>query len=106
MVVETVPKDILDLLNSAILAKAANMSYGEISIGITATSILAAGASTTGFIIYNNSAQTIFLGSDVVTIVNGMPVVAGASYSNDLWTGAVYGIVAAGTSDARVEVFY
>jgi len=106
MVVETTPKEILDLLGNANFTKCENMVYGEIEIDNTATSILAANATTTGFIIYNNSDQTLFLGSDAVTIVNGMPVVAGASYSNDLWTGAIYGIVAAGTSDVRVEVFY
>jgi len=106
MVVETTPKEILDLLGDANFTKCENMVYGEIEIDDEPVKILDSGVSTTGFIIYNNSAQTIFLGSDAVTIVNGMPVVAGASYSNDLWTGEMWAIVAAGTSDVRVEVFY
>ncbi|KKK85414.1 hypothetical protein LCGC14_2773540 [marine sediment metagenome] len=106
MVVETVPKDILDLLSSANLAKAATISYGAVSVGDTATVILVEQSTRTGLIIVNNSTQTVYLGGDAVSTANGLPLVEGASYGNQDWVGAIYGIVAAGTSDVRVEDFY
>jgi len=106
MVVETVPKDILDILNSANLAKAGAMAYAPISVGVAATQILIDRATRTGFIIVNNSTKTVYLGGDAVSTVNGIPLGAGASYSNQDWKGSFYGIVAAGTADVRVEDFY
>jgi len=106
MVVETVPKDILDLLSGANLAKAANMSYGAVSVGAIATVILAAQSTRTGLIIVNNSTKTVYIGGDAVDTDNGLPLVEGASYENQDWVGVVYGIVAAGTADVRVEDFY
>jgi len=106
MVVETVPKDILDLLSSANLAKAGTIAWGAVSVADEVTVILAAQPTRTGLIIVNNSTQTVYLGLDTVSTVNGIPLEPGESYSNQDWVGAIYGIVAADTSDVRVEDFY
>jgi len=106
MVNETVPKDILDKISGWNFAKATILSYGAISITVAATAILSAHATRTGFIIVNNSTQTVYLGAVGVTIANGLPLEAGASYSNQDWTGAFYGIVKAGSANIRVEEFY
>jgi len=86
--------------------KVDTMSYGAVEVDDEVTTVLNAHAGRTGFIIVNNSAQTVYLGGDAVTTVNGLPLDAGASYENQLWVGAIYGIVAAGTADLRVEDFY
>ena len=86
--------------------KADTIAFGAVSVGDSATVILGVQATRTGFIIVNNSSQTVYLGTSGVTTVNGLPLEAGASYENQLWTGAMYGIVAAGTADVRVEDFY
>jgi len=86
--------------------KAETISYGAISVDTEATAIVGAHSTRTGFIIVNNSDQTVYLGDDAVTTVNGLPLEAGASYENQIWVGVIYGIVAAGTSDIRVEDFY
>lgn len=106
MVEETVPKDILDILESANLAKATTMLYGATSVEDEATLILAAQSTRTGFILVNNSAVTVYLGGDAVTTANGLPLVSGASYSNQDWKGAIYGIVAVGSADVRKQDFY
>jgi len=128
MVEETVSKDILDKLNAGIEItgtnvdirdlthasdsvevyhhKVATMTHGAVSVTGAVTTILSAQATRTGLIIVNNSDQTVFLGGDAVSVVNGLPLEVGASYSNQDWVGAIYGIVAAGTADVRVEDFY
>ena len=128
MTIETVPKDILDKLNAGIELsnvdfnirdltsvsdsvevfpnKAETIAFGAVSVGTDATAIVGGHATNTGFIIVNNSDQTVYLGTVAVTTVNGLPLEPGASYSNDLWIGSLYGIVAAGTADVRVEDFY
>ena len=103
---ETVPKDILDILSAANIAKASTMSYGAITVEDTATEILAARSTRTGLLIVNNSAKTVYIGGDAVTTLTGIPVVAGGSYENQDWVGALYGIVSAGTANVRVEEFY
>ena len=106
MVEETVPKDILDILSSANFPKAASMSYGAISVTSAITTILVARSTRTGCIIVNNSDVTVYLGGDAVTTANGLPLISGASYSNQDWVGAIYGIVSEGTANVRMEDFY
>ena len=103
---ETVPKDILDLMGSWSFAKASTISYGAVSVTGAITTILAARATRTGFIIVNNSGQTVYIGGDAVSTANGIPLEPGDVYSNQEWIGAIYGIVVAGTADVRVEDFY
>jgi len=52
--------------------------------------------------VYNNGAATMYLGTSGVTTVNGLPIVAGGSFCDDVGSQPYYGIVAAGTIDARV----
>ena len=53
--------------------------------------------------VYNNGAETVFLGNDAVTTATGLPLAAGASFEDTLEAGEVlYGIVAAGTEECRV----
>lgn len=106
MVVETVPKNILDLLSSAILAKASTIAWAAVSVDNTATQLLITRSTRTGFIVVNNSTQTVYLGGPTITTATGLPLEAGASYSNQDWVGVFYGIVAADTSDVRVQEFY
>jgi len=86
--------------------KATNMIYNAVSITSAVTAILTAHSTRTGFIIVNAGAQTVYLGGDAVTTASGVPLEVGASYSNQDWTGAFYGRVAAGTCDIRIEEFY
>ena len=86
--------------------KATNMIYNAVSITSEVTAILTAHSTRTGFIIVNAGAQTVYLGGDAVTTASGIPLEIGASYSNQDWTGAFYGRVAAGTCDVRIEEFY
>lgn len=39
------------------------------------------GTEVRGWLLYNNSANTIYLGDDTVTTANGFPVLAGAYFS-------------------------
>lgn len=74
-----------------------------VSVGSTATLILAANADRERALIVNNGSQTIYLGKDnTVTTANGLPLAAGASLEDDRTSDAWYGIVASGTADVRV----
>jgi len=86
--------------------KATTMAYNAVSITSAVTSILSSHSTRTGFIIVNAGAQTVYLGGNAVTTASGIPLEIGASYSNQDWTGAFYGRVAAGTCDVRIEEFY
>ena len=50
----------------------------------------------------NDAAATLYVGDDGVTTANGTPVQPGGSITIDKNVGAIYGIVATGTVDARV----
>lgn len=83
-------------------------SYGTISVGTSATQIVAANASRTSVLVVNNDpTKTLYVGKDSsVTTANGIPVAAGQAFSEDsagqrVYTGAVYGIVGTGSLDAR-----
>ena len=103
--------DIRDLTSASdsvttVETKATNMIYNAVSITSEVTAILTAHSTRTGFIIVNAGAQTVYLGGDAVTTASGVPLEVGANYSNQDWTGAFYGRVAAGTCDIRIEEFY
>ena len=128
MVEETVAKDILDKLNAGIEItgtdvdirdlthvsdsveayshKAGNLAWGTITVDTNATQIISSQSTRTAFIIVNNSSQIIYIGGSTVTVANGIPLEPGASYENQVWTGAFYGIVAAGDANVRYEQFY
>jgi hypothetical protein len=50
---------------------------------------------------YNNSTVTIFLGGSSVTTGNGLPLLPGASFTDDIIDATYYCIVASGTADLR-----
>lgn len=57
------------------------------------------------FIMYNNSAVTVYLGGSDVTTANGLPIAAGSwspGYTLSM-ADTRYGIVASGTADVRVD---
>jgi hypothetical protein len=94
------------------------MSATNISVAATATLIIniarSSNTARTGLLIYNNSAQTVFLGdAATVTTSNGYPLFAGDTirWSHDggksqyFFRGDVYGIVASSTADVRVWEF-
>lgn len=85
-------------------------SYGTVSVGSSATRIIASNNNRRGSLIFNVSAGTVYLGMDVnVTIANGYPLLQNASFTNSgqnaVWKGAIYGIVASGSSDCRTWEF-
>lgn len=86
------------------------MAYGTITVTNAATSILAANNERKGSLIFNASNQTVYLGMDSsVTTSNGLPLLANASMQNsgqnEVWKGAIYGIVASATADCRFWEF-
>lgn len=81
-------------------------NYGAISVGATAILIMAANNERKGCVIFNNGANTIYLGMDSsVTSSTGLPLLANATFSNSnlqaLWRGAIYAITVSSTSDTR-----
>lgn len=81
-------------------------TYNVVSVGTSATVIMAANNERKGSIIVNNSSQTVYLGMDAsVTTANGLPVAMNASMNNsgqnEVWKGNIYGIVAGTTADCR-----
>lgn len=103
----SIPKKIYDLLVSWKLIRANAMGWGAVSVGATATVILASRTLRKGLIIQNNSAKDVYIGPDnTVTSVNGMRLEPGDIYENQDWEGAIYGIVAAGTADVRAQELY
>lgn len=106
MVVKNIFKKIYDLLASWKLVKTNIIAYGNRSVDTDATLIMAAVSTRTAFIVQNISTQDVYIGGSSVTTSNGIKLEPGDSYSNDVWLGAVYGRVAAGSSNVRYEQFY
>jgi len=71
-------------------------------VGVGATQILAAKADRVVYMIYNNSDIVVYVGGADVTLANGIPIQRGGSYTNEGWTGVVYGIATA-NANVRVE---
>lgn len=86
--------------------RAATMAYGAITVSDTATEIVSSQTARVGIIILNNSGQTVYIGGNVVTTASGIPLEPDDVYTNQDWAGAIYGIVASGTANVRVEDFY
>ena len=80
----------------------------NVSVGNTATLIIAANAARQELIITNNSVSPdIYIGPDSsVTAVTGLPLYAGQTREKSrgfaIHLGDVYGITASGTADIRV----
>jgi len=67
-----------------------------VSVDDTATPISEADASRASIVIYNAGASTVYIGSAEVSDTEGFPLAAGATFSADTITGAIYGICASG----------
>ena len=79
-------------------------SVASVTVDDTAggTAIVAAAATTRSFIIYNNGANTVYLGPNGVTAATGLPLTSGSSFDESNINIALYGITSAGSSDIRV----
>lgn len=76
-------------------------SYGAVSIGTTATSIIAANTNRKGYVVQNLGPDKLYIGFDAnVTSDNGIEVPVGGVFAGNDYTGDLYGI-SAGTSDVR-----
>ena len=84
------------------------MPVKSVSVGTSATLILAAQSRRKSTLIFNNSAATVFIGPDsTITTSNAFPVLTQTSFVEDdgnqrMYSGDIYGIVASGSSDVRV----
>lgn len=80
-------------------------TQNAVTVGNTATLVLAANTWRRGFNVYNNGAVTIYLGFDTgVTSSTGTPVLPNASFTSDgmnPWKSNVYAITASSTADTR-----
>lgn len=74
-------------------------SYDQVSVGATATQILAANTSRAAILVTNNGSQIIYLGDASVTTSTGFPLAAGSTVGLPQ-TSALYGIVASSTATA------
>lgn len=82
------------------------VQYNTVSVGTSATLVLESNPARRGMILANNSAATVYIGSDSsVTTSTGIPIAANGNLTDsgprDLWKGQVWGICASGTSDVR-----
>lgn len=78
------------------------ISAAAVTVATTATLLAAADTARQSVIVTNNGAADIFIGPAGVTTATGTPLVPGEKCSIDKTTAAIYGIVAAGTVEARV----
>lgn len=75
--------------------------YGNVSVGVTATLIVAANANRLGATIHDNGSVPIYVGSDSsVTTANGIPIPSGESKYFNVTTD-LYGISGTAAQDVR-----
>lgn len=79
-----------------------------VSVATTATRLDSASKSDdragSDIALYNNGSVTVYLGRSDVTTANGMPLAAGAYWSESLDSvSGLFGIVASGTCEVRVR---
>jgi len=66
------------------------------------TEIVTADATIKSFIIYNNGANTVYLGPTGVSAADGLPLTAGSSFRESNINIALFGITSAGDADVRI----
>lgn len=77
-------------------------AHAAVPVGAVPTLILAANASRKEWLIYDNGAEILYLGSsNGVTIANGIPIVPQRAASGRIYRGALWGIVAVGPCNTR-----
>ena len=84
-------------------SKSETRNINEVTIGSTATKIVDANSSRKAIIIQNVGNTEVYLGDSGVTTSDGIKLEPGSLYSNDSFTGAIYGIVSSGSSTVRYE---
>ncbi len=83
------------------------MAFNNVSVGTSATLIVAANTKRRNLSVTNNSSSTdVFIGPDTtITTSNAIPLYTFSTRDQDRipegWQGPVYGIVASGTADVR-----
>jgi len=81
--------------------KADTYTASAVTVANTETALLSKDPERVEAVLYNNGANTIFVGPTGVTIATGLPVAAGASLTLN-GQAALFGIVAAATEEMRV----
>ena len=93
--------------NAVTSPRAISGATGAVTVGTSATLIRAAKPSRKSLFIQNVSTQDVYIGyTSAVTTATGIKVAPSAGLEDDLYTGTVYGIVAASTSDVRFAEVY
>jgi hypothetical protein len=77
-------------------------NFNQVSVGVGATLLAARNDNRIDLAVINTSGATIFIGPSTVTVANGVPIGPSAGISFDSFTGALYGIVAAGSETVGV----
>jgi len=82
--------------------KVSSISSGSVSVTTNAILILANNNNRKKLYIQNLGSKAIYIGStSEVTTSNGFLIGPGDTLDEDMYTGAIYGIAAAGTQDVR-----
>lgn len=85
------------------LIRSSTMTHSAFTATNVAQVILAANTARESYTIKNNGGVILYIGStDAVTVGTGFPINPGEAYSDELYTGAVYAIVSAGSTDCRI----
>lgn len=80
-----------------------NIVTRRIIVGTTVVSLVGEDEKRRGLLVYNNSANVIYiLGAKGQTAIDGMPVAAGTRHDDDQSTGALFIVADAANSDVRV----
>lgn len=87
----------------AIGASASTIVAAAVTVAAAATAIVAVNAARKQVTIQNNDAASIWIGAAGVTVAAGLELAAGASFTTDKTTAALYGISAAGTAAGAVR---
>lgn len=83
--------------------QSASLNESVFTVTTTAQIVLAVNASRKKVVFYNNGTQTVYLGGTSGTSSStGLPLGPGASYTEDIFNGAFYGITSTSTSDLRI----
>lgn len=86
---------------------AINQAIGAaVNMNVAAAILLAANPNRRQVLIYNNGGLTFYLGfNNGVLAANGMPMPAGASYIDNIYTGEYWGISPGGACNVRYMEF-
>ena len=87
--------------------KAASAISKSVACQATATLLSGSRAYRGSVMIVNNSDSTVYIGySASVTTNDGIPLSPSAVWTEDRWSGDIYGVVTSGSADIRVlELF-